>query len=396
MSTPDSLGYPSRMSINPRWWCCGLVLTLLSGPLFPVGGDEPAPASPAVSPPAKTPPTSSSPAPASPAALAPSDQAPADQAGRLWMVLIAGIPGEDAQAERFRSSLSTLRGWAREQLDLPPERLLVVSSAEPAAADQDAVDKVTGASAAAVERVLERLAEQLAPDDTLWVWVVAHGNYDGRQAFLHLAGPDAPAETWARWLDRCRCRQQVVWLAGSGSGWFLRPLSREGRILVTATAADDEFNATEFPEAFAEVLSQTPEKLDRDGSSQVSVAELFLAVDEAVERRFMADQRIPTEHAQLDDDGNGRGSERPAVAANLQRLAAAPEAAAAPVAPPTTVGSDTPVTPVVASPAAPQERVDGAVAARCFIPFTHRKVPAVPAPTSPDAKPADPPSENQP
>ena len=39
------------------------------------------------------------------------------------------------------------------------------------------------------------------------------------------------------------------------------------------------------------------------------VAELFAAVTREVESRFKSDKRIPTEHAQLDDNGDGKGTE---------------------------------------------------------------------------------------
>ena len=51
--------------------------------------------------------------------------------------------------------------------------------------------------------------------------------------------------------------------------------------------------------------------LDQDGDGQVSVWELFLRTTEAVEARFEKDQRAPTEHALLDDNGDHRGTERP-------------------------------------------------------------------------------------
>ena len=50
--------------------------------------------------------------------------------------------------------------------------------------------------------------------------------------------------------------------------------------------------------------------LDLDGDGQVSVAELFTRTVEAVEATFGKDRRAPTEHAQLDDNGDGVGTER--------------------------------------------------------------------------------------
>ena len=58
-----------------------------------------------------------------------------------------------------------------------------------------------------------------------------------------------------------------------------------------------------------EAASRPRTELDRDADGRVSLAELFLAASQRVTEIFQADNRVPTEHAQLDDDGDGRGSE---------------------------------------------------------------------------------------
>ena len=94
--------------------------------------------------------------------------------------------------------------------------------------------------------------------------------------------------------------------------------------MITATTADHEVNETEFPHALAEVCRMDARTLDQDGDGQVSVWELFLRTTEAVEERFQKDQRAPTEHALLDDNGDRRGTERPETG-KLAPKAAGPE-----------------------------------------------------------------------
>jgi hypothetical protein len=79
--------------------------------------------------------------------------------------------------------------------------------------------------------------------------------------------------------------------------------------VVTATATDGEVNETEFPQALATVAGKPTAAIDKDGDGRVSLAELFVAFTAEVDARFAADERAPTEHAQLDDDGDGRGTE---------------------------------------------------------------------------------------
>ena len=96
-----------------------------------------------------------------------------------------------------------------------------------------------------------------------------------------------------------------------GSGWFLPGLSTKGRIVVTATTSDQEFNETEFPHALVDASRLALKELDADNDGKVSVWELFVKTSQGVEARFEANQRTPTEHAWLDDDGDKVGSERP-------------------------------------------------------------------------------------
>jgi hypothetical protein len=153
------------------------------------------------------------------------------------------------------------------------------------------------------------LGSKLRPEDSLWIITLGHGNYDGRQAWFHLAGKDPSPADLGKWLSDMRCRQQVVWLTHSSSGWFIKPLSRPGRIVISATAADDESNETEFPHAWSAVVQRPWQTLDTNQDGAVSVAELLNAVAVEVDQRFKSDNRLPTEHSQLDDNGDGIGTE---------------------------------------------------------------------------------------
>ena len=225
-------------------------------------------------------------------------------AGLRWGVIFQGLPGDAAHARPFRQVTDQLRTWLVESLEFPPEQ--VVSLPE---MTERAAEEPTPLTGEAIRSTLADLAAKLQPEDTLWVFTVGHGSHDGRRAWFHVAGPDPSDIDLADWLTEVRCREQVVWLTHSSSGWLVKPLSRPGRIVITATAADDESNETEFPHALVTVVRESPAKLDRDKDGRLSLAELFSATAQEVARRFQRDQRIPTEHAQLDDNGDGVGTE---------------------------------------------------------------------------------------
>ena len=107
------------------------------------------------------------------------------------------------------------------------------------------------------------------------------------------------------------CREQVFWITTAASGAFLPGLSAPGRIVITATMAGQESNETEFPHALAEVCRMEPSDSTRTAMARLPVWEVFLRTTEAVDARFQRDQRSPTEHALLDDNGDRKGTERP-------------------------------------------------------------------------------------
>ncbi len=225
-------------------------------------------------------------------------------AGERWAVILVGLPGDDEHETIFRETADAWQKWLTETLDFPSEHVLRLPAA-PAAKDR-APDKMT---ALAIRTQIAGLSKTLQPDDTLWVFTLGHGNHDGKQAWFHVAGRDPSNADFGRWLDEIKCREQVLWLTHSCSGWFLKPLSKPGRIVIAATAADDEVNETEFPYALASVVARPADQLDEDQDGTVSIAELFTAVVAEVTSRFTSDKRVPTEHAQVDDNGDGRGSE---------------------------------------------------------------------------------------
>jgi hypothetical protein len=228
---------------------------------------------------------------------------PEKAAGERWAVILVGIPGDKEHEKLFRQTADAWEKWLTGTLLFEADHVLRLP-ANPAAKEKPA-----GLTADAIRTTFADLAKKLHDDDALWVFTLGHGNYDGKHAWFHVAGRDPSNEDFGRWLSEIRCREQVLWLTQASSGWFVKPLARPGRIVLAATAADDESNETEFPEALATVANRSIERLDADGDGKVSVAELFTAVAAEVLRRFQSDKRLPTEHAQIDDDGDGRGTE---------------------------------------------------------------------------------------
>lgn len=223
---------------------------------------------------------------------------------RTWALIAVGLPGDADRAARHAEFVAAYEQWFHVVCQVPADRLLIVAGpAEKEGTPQPA-------SAKSLDAAFTRLRQEMADADQLWVITVGHGSYDGRRAFFHVAGPDPPAEKWRQWLDSLPAARQTLWFTHATSGWFVPSLSRQNRIIVAATATDEEANETEFPRALAEVLNQSRERHAENPSARPSVADLFQATLAEVERLYAEDKRVPTEHAQLDDNGDGKGSEK--------------------------------------------------------------------------------------
>jgi hypothetical protein len=101
-------------------------------------------------------------------------------------------------------------------------------------------------------------------------------------------------------------RPLVIIHGGSASAPFVNALSGENRIVITATENANEINYARFGERFARAMTNPEADIDRDG--QTSVLEAFVSAANETETYYDENGRLSTEHALLDDNGDGRGT----------------------------------------------------------------------------------------
>jgi hypothetical protein len=212
-----------------------------------------------------------------------------------YVVILVGLGGEADYDKKYAEVADAWQKFFQDEAKIPAEQII-----------RPALPLTT----AAIEKTIAEVAAKAKANDSFWLLTLGHGDHDGRHARFHVSGRDPTEEDWPRWLADVKCKEQVVWLTHSSSGWLLKPLSKLGRVVITATEAAEEVNETEFPYALAKVWQSPAKDSDADGDGRVSLAELFPRVVAATNERFAADKRLPTEHAQLDDNGDGRGSEK--------------------------------------------------------------------------------------
>jgi hypothetical protein len=215
--------------------------------------------------------------------------APGAPAPRGTVILVVGAAGEDAFATNFlRQADLWERACAQGQC-----RCITLGLA-PLASPGD------------YDRLKETLAAQPKDGlDALWLVLIGHGTFDGKQAKFNLRGPDVSADELALWLRPFR-RPLVVINTASCSAPFLNLLSATNRVIITATRSGHEQNYTRFGQYLAQALTDPAADLDKDG--QVSLLEAFLTASHQAAEFYKVQGRLLTEHALLDDNGDGLGT----------------------------------------------------------------------------------------
>lgn len=139
----------------------------------------------------------------------------------------------------------------------------------------------------------------------LWIIFIGHGTYTRGVAKFNMRGPDISAEDLQAKLNS-GTRPLIFLNFSSASGPFINALSEEGRVVLTATKNGDEQNYSRFGGYFVESLRDPTSDLDHD--HQVSVLEAFIAASARTKAYYDSEQRIMTEHALIDDNGDQLGT----------------------------------------------------------------------------------------
>jgi hypothetical protein len=248
-----------------------------------------------------------------PAAAHDPGSAPAAQSatvGTRRALIVCGLPGDDDHRKLFAETVEKLYKALTERYGFAASEVLVRFGAEKVSGDGPALAGARGLSnKEGIAADVDELRKRLDAQDTLWVIVLGHCHYDGRHSHLNIPGPDLDEQEFAKLFEGLKAREQLFCITTSASGFFMKPLAASGRIVITATEPDLEVNETLFPLALADSLAAPPEGIDRDKDGKISVLELYLAVVTNVMKRYADAENLATEHARLDDNADGRGTE---------------------------------------------------------------------------------------
>ena len=167
---------------------------------------------------------------------------------------------------------------------------------------------VPRATAEEVKGTFATLKTQLDANNVLFVFLIGHGSFDGKESKFNLIGPDLAASEYNALLSSLPTKRVVVFNMSSASGEFIKSLAAKGRIVITATRSGQETNATRFAGFFISALTAADADTDQDG--HVSVLEAFVYANRLTSDFYKQAGRLASEHAMFDDNGDGVGHDK--------------------------------------------------------------------------------------
>lgn len=205
------------------------------------------------------------------------------------ILMIVGADGSPEYGQQFQQ-------WAQEWMNIAREASANIQWIGNTEGD-DQTDRQRCKSA------IDQIAKEA--DSPLWIVLIGHGTFTRGVAKFNLRGPDLSAAELADWLQSMQ-RPLVVINNASSSGPFVNQLSGERRVIIAATKSGTEQNFARFGEHFVKGIANLESDLDHD--DQVSVLEAFLSASAKVREFYDSQARIVTEHALIDDNGDGKGT----------------------------------------------------------------------------------------
>ena len=209
-----------------------------------------------------------------------------------FAVIVNGAGGEAVYAKQFEEWTAQLGSVLSSRFGFDAKQLTVLKAA----------------TAEDVKRTFTTLKTQLDTNNVLFVFLIGHGSYDGKESKFNLVGPDLSASEYNALLSSLPTRRVVVFNMSSASGEFIKSLSAKGRIIVTATKSGQETNATRFAGFLIAALNATDADTDQDGHT--SVLEAFVYANRLTADFYKQAGRLASEHAMFDDNGDGVGREK--------------------------------------------------------------------------------------
>jgi hypothetical protein len=236
-------------------------------------------------------------------ALAPLAPRQATLEAQSHVLIVSGLGGAPQYRAEFKQLGTALATAARQKYGLPDSEVVYL-------AEDGAGPGVTGRSTREeIERALGSFRARAGANDQLVLVLIGHGSGDGAESKVSLPGPDMTASDFAKLLSGWSSQRVAFVNLTSASGDFLPIVSGANRVVITATKSSFERNESVFAKHFVAALTADGADTDKDG--RVSLLEAYRYAAAETKRHYDQESTLQTEHAQLDDDGDGKGTAEP-------------------------------------------------------------------------------------
>ena len=232
-----------------------------------------------------------------------------------YVVILTGAPAEEKHAQRFHDwslrlvdVLTSSYGYRSDHITL------LLGKGDPMES------RVSGpCRKESIIETLNNLAATTKPGDQILFFLIGHGTSNEAGAKFNIVGPDITGEAFAQLLDAFSQRDIIVINTTGASHPFCAALSAPGRVIISATRSRAEKYDTVFAPYFIEALENR--RADRDKNTRLSMWEAFHYAKQRIEKWYTDQDRIPSEHPTLDDNGDALLNIQPEPTKNDGRLA---------------------------------------------------------------------------
>lgn len=225
-------------------------------------------------------------------------------APKVW--IFGGDPGDELHHQFYQKNLTSLRKVFTQTYGVAAKDLKIFYGPKEAGYDGICTKEVLLAE-------LKQAAVATKEKTPVWIILQGHANSIPGGVLFNLPGADASAREIGEALEGAAAESPlVIFATTAASEQYLRPLAAPGRIVITANSSGDPENQTDFPLALTAALESKETDSDRNGV--VSVTELFIACHAKIEAMSTEGGYMIREHPQMDGDGDGRATRRPAIA----------------------------------------------------------------------------------
>ena len=218
------------------------------------------------------------------------------------ILLISGLGGDPQYTEAFHGWLSRFADAATEKYGIPPDRITYLGEKT----DLDPTRIRARSTADNIRAAFAQIVEAMAPADDLVILLAGHGTFRNGTARFNIPGPDLTPADVGVLLAGLGDRRVTFVNTASASGPFVAALSGPNRTVIAATRTGRERNVTRFGLHFVDAFAADGADVDKD--SRISMLEAFSYARLEVERQYESANLLMTEHAVLDDNGDGEGS----------------------------------------------------------------------------------------